>query len=670
MKKHITKTPTDLYYKSPRPHDRRIGEMAKAGEWDSLQYVEPNDFVILGYPDDLGIKLNHGLAGAKEAPNQIRRALYKLTPKNNNTKIYDIGNLICSENIKETQSSAKEILHGIHQKKSRIITFGGGNDFAYPDISAFLTKYPKGLVLHIDAHFDMRPAHETPNSGTPLAQCFIEHGLFSLTAIGIQDFSNTEYFFDFAKSKKAKVYEFKKSHGKLAKIFSSIATLRRPTFLAIDMDAFSSAFAPGVSSPAAIGLCPNEFYIALNTLFARLDVRGLGIYETNPNQDINHRTSQLAALFTHAYIFQELKNQGAKKMFDQPKRNSIGSDNHSGIHPEVLKALIQANQGHSPSYGTDPLTTSVQSELKNIFGKNAETNFVFNGTAANVLCLKSLVKSHEAVICAQTSHLHLDECGAPEAFVGCKLLDIESKDGKITPEQILPYLIRGGDQHYSQPRLLSITQPTEYGTVYSLEELRELREFTRKHNLYLHIDGARLIYAAHYLNCSLMDLTQNLDVDAVSFGGTKNGLLFGEIVIIYNEEAKRHFKFIRKQAMQLPSKMRFLAAQFESLLLNKTEIWRQIAAHGHSIANYLKEQVQDFPEVKITQKVQANSVFARIPKKWHKELKETLFYYVWDEHSYSKTNEYEVRWMVSFDTEKTDVDQFVKKMHSLRSSST
>lgn len=339
-------------------------------------------------------------------------------------------------------------------------------------------------------------------------------------------------------------------------------------------------------------------------------------------------------------------------------RNSIGSDNHSGVHPKVLEAILKANGGHAPSYGTDSYSESIQDIFKNHFGPQSKSFFVFNGTAANVLCLRALMKSYEAVICSDVSHLHMDECGAPENAIGCKLHVIHSKDGKITPEQIRPFLIRGGDQHYAQPRVVSITQPTEYGTVYSLEEMRELRRFTKENGLKLHVDGSRLIYAAHKLGCNLHDLTAGIGIDALSFGGTKNGLLFGELVVLYDESAAKDFKYIRKQNLQLPSKMRFLAAQFDELL-GPAQLWKEIAGRGHEMALYLKKQLQDIKAITVTQKVEANAVFARIPKEWLKPLREEMFFYVWDEFTY------EVRWMMSFDIEKSDIDKFVQKLKSL-----
>ncbi len=340
---------------------------------------------------------------------------------------------------------------------------------------------------------------------------------------------------------------------------------------------------------------------------------------------------------------------------------SLGSDNHSGVHPAVMQALARANDGHCAAYGTDDFTLATVKGLKNVFGESCEPFFLFNGTAANVLCLRSLVQSHEAIITASTAHLHLDECAAPENAIGCKLLLVPSRDGKLTPKDIDQFMIRLGDQHWAQPKAVSITLPTEYGTCYSLKELTELREYTLKKKLYLHIDGARLIYAAHYLKTDLCALTEGLGADAVSFGGTKNGLLFGEIALIYNKEAQKHFKFIRKQHMQLSSKMRFLAAQFETLLLGKAPLWQEIAEHGHKMALYLADGLNEFAgHVTITQKVQANSVFVKIPRPWFKTLRKEFFFYVWDE------TQFEMRWMISYDISKKDIDRFLALMRKLK----
>ena len=338
---------------------------------------------------------------------------------------------------------------------------------------------------------------------------------------------------------------------------------------------------------------------------------------------------------------------------------SLGSDNHAGVHPKILEALMQVNQDHSPSYGTDDLTKKFREKAKELFGSTTESFFVFNGTAANVLCLKALVQSFETIFCSHNSHLYLDECAAPEHIIGCKLQPIVSVNGKIKPEQIEPYLVRLGDQHHSQPGAVSLTQPTELGTLYSFKELQSWSQFCKEHNLKLHIDGARFIYAPYGLKKSFKELTSDLEIHALSFGGTKNGLLFGECCMFFNTDLAKKFKFIRKQNMQLPSKMRFLAAQFLALFEN--ELWQEIADHGNQLALQLEEGLKDIPEIKITQPVEANSVFAIIPKKWVKPLRKHYFFYIFDEATF------EARLMISFDSTKEDIERFIKEITKLSS---
>lgn len=335
----------------------------------------------------------------------------------------------------------------------------------------------------------------------------------------------------------------------------------------------------------------------------------------------------------------------------------FGSDNHSGVHPEILKSLIAANTGHMPSYGTDPLTRQATLAIQKEFGERAQVFFVFNGTAANVSALRALTKPHQAILCSDISHLNVDECGAPEFLTGCKLLPLPSQNGKIQLEDLKKSLIRRGDQHYSQAKVLSLTQPTELGTVYSLSELKELISWAKEQSLYIHIDGARLANAAYHLKCTFKELTTDLGVDVVSFGGTKNGLMMGEAVIFSNKELTEDFKYIRKQSTQLPSKTRFIAAQFAAYFDNN--LWYRIAEHACQTAQYLYEQARDLPSVKIRKSPESNAVFATIPSAWVKPLREKHFFYVWDETTF------ECRWMTSWDTEKSDIDQFIQSIKEL-----
>lgn len=333
-------------------------------------------------------------------------------------------------------------------------------------------------------------------------------------------------------------------------------------------------------------------------------------------------------------------------------KRGFGSDNHSGAHERIIDAIVAANVGHAPSYGTDEWTTKWSEIVAKLFGPKAESHFVFNGTAANVLAIGAFVQSHHAVLASQHAHLINDECGAPEKFLGCKVISIPSGDAKLTPEMVKPFLVRRGDQHYSQARVLSITQPTELGTLYSLKELAALSEFCRKENLILHIDGARLVNAVAALGCSFADAVRGADV--ISLGGTKNGLLFGEAVVFLNERANPDFKYLRKQAMQLPSKTRFVAAQFIEFL--GTDLWLENALRANRMAARLAAGLAKCAEVEITHKVQANACFVKIPREHVARLREHSFFYVWDEHTF------ECRLMTSWDTTEDDVDRFVSEV--------
>ncbi len=333
----------------------------------------------------------------------------------------------------------------------------------------------------------------------------------------------------------------------------------------------------------------------------------------------------------------------------------FGSDNHSGVHPQILEAMTKINHGHCAAYGTDDYTLGVIKKLKEHFSKDAEIHFCFNGTAANILSLSCIANSYHAIITANTSHLWVDECGAPEKMLGLKLLCHPSPDGKLKISELAQYLVRKGDQHSSQVIGISITQPTEYGTVYSLEELKELHDFATQNSLFLHMDGSRLVNAAVHLSASLSDMTKYFDV--VSLGGTKNGLLYGEAVVILNKSLVKDFKFKRKQYMQLASKTRFIAAQFEAWLC--TDLWLTIAQHSLSMAQRLRKTLQNIPGVIITQETQSNAVFAIFPKDIVHELKKHHFFYIWNEATF------EARLMTSFDSRELDIDNFGKKVNEL-----
>lgn len=331
---------------------------------------------------------------------------------------------------------------------------------------------------------------------------------------------------------------------------------------------------------------------------------------------------------------------------------NFASDNYAGIHPDILRAINEANHGHVPAYGGDQYTADALQLFQDVFDKKTNVFFVFNGTGANVTALSALMRSYEAIICAEKAHIQMDECGAPEKFTGSKLLLIPTNTGKVTVEAIKLYLQRVGDQHHVQPRVISLSQSTEYGTVYQLDEIAEITEFAHAHQLYVHMDGARISNAAVSLGCTFREMTKDVGVDILSFGGTKNGMMLGEAVVIFNPDIAEHFAFIRKQSMQLASKMRFIAAQFSALL--KNNLWKDNAQHANAMAQRLSIALNEISEIKMTNTVQANAIFAIFPEHIIPVLQEKYYFYVWDE----QVNE--VRLMTSFDTSPAEVDQFVR----------
>ncbi|HWA55675.1 MAG TPA: low specificity L-threonine aldolase [Gemmatimonadales bacterium] len=334
------------------------------------------------------------------------------------------------------------------------------------------------------------------------------------------------------------------------------------------------------------------------------------------------------------------------------QKRHFASDNYAGVHPEVLDALREANVGHAPSYGHDLWTERAGAIFRQHFGAAARAFPVFNGTAANVLGIQAVTRPHHAVITSEGAHIQVDECGAPERFTGCKLVLCPSPDGKIRPADVISRLTGIGDEHRVQPRVVSITQATELGTVYTPEEVRELAETAHANGLLLHMDGARIANAAVGLGVELRAITTDAGVDILSFGGTKNGLMGAEAVVFLRELEVADFPFIRKQGMQLASKMRFLAAQFVALLGG--DLWRRNAAHANRMARLLAERLEGIPGVRLTQPVQANGVFARVPPAHIPALQERAFFYVWNPVLS------EVRWMMSWDTTAEDVEQFAQ----------
>lgn len=329
----------------------------------------------------------------------------------------------------------------------------------------------------------------------------------------------------------------------------------------------------------------------------------------------------------------------------------FGSDNHATVHPQIMAAIHEANRDHAPSYGTDLWTQKANEVFKKHFGSKTQVFYVFNGSAANMLALRALTLPGQAVLCSDMAHIHLDEAGGPEFFIQGKIRTLPSTHGKISVADLAGARIRSGDTHYAQNRVLSLTQTTELGTVYSIAELKELITEAKSQGLFVHIDGARLGVAARYLGVEFADFTTELGVDVVSFGGTKNGLMGGEAVLFLNPSLANHFAALRKQSGQLPSKTRFIAAQFLAYFEN--DLWKDIADRSLMSAKALAEGVGNIPGVEITRPRQGNVVFAKIPKKWVKPLREKHFFYIWDERTW------ECRWMTSWDLEGQDVQTFV-----------
>lgn len=332
-------------------------------------------------------------------------------------------------------------------------------------------------------------------------------------------------------------------------------------------------------------------------------------------------------------------------------KKGFASDNNSGVHPAIFKAMEVANLGHVVGYGNDAYSQKAVSVFKDKFGEQTEVFFVFNGTGANVLSLSTITQSYHSIICAETAHIQEDECGAPEKFTGCKLLPIEPLNGKITPELITPHLKGFNFEHHSQPKVISISQVTEMGTIYQPEEIKALANLAHANNMFLHMDGARIANAAAALNLDFRAFTVDCGVDVLSFGGTKNGMMLGEAVLFFTPELTHATKYIRKQSMQLYSKMRFVGAQFLAYFEN--DLWKKTAMHANRMAKLLEAEVAKIPEIKITQPVCANGVFAIVPKEIIAPLQERFFFYMWDEH------QSEVRWMTSFDTTEEDIFEFV-----------
>ncbi len=330
---------------------------------------------------------------------------------------------------------------------------------------------------------------------------------------------------------------------------------------------------------------------------------------------------------------------------------SFASDNNATVHPNVMQAITEANSNHAVGYGADPWTQKATELLKGEFGGRCEVFFVFNGTGANSVALQALTHSFDAIIAPSTGHICVDECGSPTFMTGARIFEVPCADGKLTPALIENRIVGQGVVHHSQPRVVSISQCTELGTIYTVEEVRAIADLVHSHGMYLHMDGARLANACAALGCSMREVTLDAGVDILSLGGTKNGMMIGEAVISFKEEVSKNLGYIRKQSAQLCSKMRFLACQFIPYL--EDGLWLENASHANAMTDELAGQLSEFDCVRFTQKVQSNAIFAKLPREVIDTLKKSYFFYEWN------PAECEVRFVTSWDTQHSDINNFI-----------
>lgn len=328
------------------------------------------------------------------------------------------------------------------------------------------------------------------------------------------------------------------------------------------------------------------------------------------------------------------------------------SDNNSGVHPKILESIISANTGHDNPYGYDKYSVEAKKKIRELFEKEVDIYFVTTGTAANIIGLSCLLEPFEAVVCTDTAHINTDEGGSFERISGSKILYTEGKDGKLEIEDIKPFLTVKGDEHRVQPRIISISQTTETGTLYTVEEIKALADFAHDNHMLLHIDGARIANAVVALNTSFKEMITDTGVDLLSFGGTKNGMMVGEAIISFNNDLTKDLKYYRKQGMQLLSKMRFISAQFIGYL--EGELWRENAQNANSMGQYLANELSKLKGVMVKEGLMTNMIFANMDKKIIDELQEKFGFYTIDED----TNL--VRLVTSFDTTKEDIDRFIE----------
>jgi threonine aldolase len=327
---------------------------------------------------------------------------------------------------------------------------------------------------------------------------------------------------------------------------------------------------------------------------------------------------------------------------------SFASDNNAGVHPLIMDAIVKANSNHAVGYGDDPWTEEATKKLKEVFGESAAPFFVFNGTGANSIALQAITRSFHSIICTQTAHIYVDECGAPTRMTGCNLIAVPTPDGKLTPELIRPHLHGFGVCHHSQPKAVYLSQTTELGTVYTIDEIKAIADLIHSNNMFLHVDGARLANACDYLNCTMKQLTVDAGVDILSLGGTKNGMMQGEAVISFRPEISENLPYFRKQSAQLASKMRYLSAQFIPYFTDN--LWLKNARHANQQAAKLVNILKQYPQVIFTQKPETNQLFFTLPKDIAQKLSQKYFFYYWNEERC------EIRLVTSWDTTDEDIE--------------
>ena len=340
------------------------------------------------------------------------------------------------------------------------------------------------------------------------------------------------------------------------------------------------------------------------------------------------------------------------------KMRSFASDNNSGVHPQVMQALSEANKDHALGYGEDFWTEEAICKIREAFTFDCEPLFVFNGTGSNVVALQLMTRSYHSIVCAETAHIYVDECGSPVKMTGCQIRPVVTPDGKLTPELIAPYLHGFGDQHHSQPAAIYLSQCTELGTIYTPEELKAITTLAHRHGMRVHMDGARIANACAALNLSLKAMTVDCGIDVLSFGGTKNGLMMGECVIVFDESLKAEVRFVRKQSAQLASKMRYLSCQFTAYLTGN--LWLKNATHANAMAHKLYEALNRYSNVRFIQKAESNQLFLTMPRPIIDRMLQSYFFYFWNEAAD------EIRLVTSFDTTEQDIEEFINLLHRVQ----